>query len=305
MIHIKLFEEYDFEDEKSGDILRYHSFDIYDSLLYMETKIHMEHLVNGEWIEESVDTETFAKIRSDKNWKYSKYPFVEFEDWGPRGDDTFLYDFKNTVKNKEFGPSWSKFIECLVNGNIFSIITSRGHHPKNIRKAIEWLIYEYGLDNFKNLPIKNVDKSESFEDQMIKNLLNYHELFGTSPDYVIDEYLELCPIYTISSPYFKKNFGMGLFGFTKLTEEEIKSANYVMSSEIADVSKKIALRDFNAVVKEYADKLGVRAKYGFSDDDPKFVKAAADEFLNLKDKNTNIDYSVFDTGGDKKIKKFM
>ena len=140
---------------------------------------------------------------------------------------------------------------------------------------------------------------------MINNLLNYHELFGTEPEYVIDEYLDLCPIYTISSPYFKKNFGMGLLGTTKLTEDEIKAGKYSVVGEIADVSKKIALRDFNEIVEGYASKLGLRAKYGFSDDDPKFVKAAAEEFMELKDKHKNIDYSVFDTGGDKKIKKFM
>jgi len=281
---IKLFEDFERNIEKK---LIYMAFDIDDNLLYMPTRIHMDHLVNGTWITEPVDTETFAKIRQDKvNWRYKSEhegdaSFVEFRDWGPDGKDTFLNGFKYAVLHKRFGPSWTKFIECLVNGNIFSIITSRGHSPENVRRAFEWLIYEYGLDNFKNLHIKNVDKYESFEDQMIQNLLRYHEIFGSEPDYVIDEYLDVCPIYTISSPYFKEKFGkMG-----------------------PDDAKKVSLQDFNEIVKTYAKKLGVKAKYGFSDDDPKFVKAAVDQFRELKDKDHKyVKYSVFDTG-DKKMKK--
>lgn len=280
-------EDYSFDDE---EILRYHSFDVDDNLLYMPTKIHMEHLVDGEWIEQKVDTEEFARIRGDKvNWRFKaghggQESFVEFRDWGETGDDTFIIGFKKAVKTKKFGPSWSKFIECLVNGNIFSIITSRGHSPKNVKRAIEWLIYEYGLNKFRGLDIKNVDQSRSFEDQMVENLLKFHELFGTSTEYVIDEYLNVCPIYTISSLEFKKQFG-------DLPSEE---------------AKKVALADFNNIVKGYARKLGVKAKYGFSDDDPKFVKSAVDQFRELKGdkRNKNIKYSVFDTGekGMKKLK---
>lgn len=279
-----LFEEFGNEELKT---LKYFSFDVDDNLLYMPTKIHMEHLVDGEWIEESVDTDKFVNVRNDKNnWRYltsqnGDGSFVEFRDWGKSGNNTFLNDFKFAVINKRFAPSWTKFIECLINGNIFSIITSRGHTCNNVRKAIYWLIYEYGLDRFKNLPIKNVDKTESFEDQMIENLLKYHELFDSEPDDIISEYIQLCPIYTISSEEFKEKFG----------------------NHPPEEAKKIALRDFNNLVLEYAKDMGIRAKYGFSDDDPKFIKAAIDEFIELKRKNKNLDYSVFDTGGNRKIKK--
>jgi len=287
MKHLKLFEYFEKrnEEEESKRDLLYFSFDIDDNLLHMPTRIHMEHLVDGEWVVEPVDTDKFAIVRKDKeNWRYGPgdESFVEFRDWGPRGKDTFMHDFKKAVYDGKFGPSWKKFIECLVNGNIFSIITSRGHSPINVRRAIEWLIYEYGLNKFKKLNIKNVDNQEDFEEQMTNNLLEYHELFGTDPDYVIDQYLDLCPIYTISSPEFKERF-------PGLSAEE---------------SKKVALRDFNKIVHEYANILGVTAKLGFSDDDPAFVKAAADEFSKLRDDFKNVDYSVFDTGG-RQMKKFM
>lgn len=284
MKHLKLFEYFKNRDDYRPKLI-YSSFDIDDNLLFMNTKIYMEHNVDGEWITEPVDTEKFAQIRSDKSWRYKPggESFVEFRDWGPKGDDTFLIDFKDAVQTKKFGPSWNNFIECLVNGNLFSIVTSRGHSPKNVRRAIYWLIYEYGLDNFMKFPIQNVDKSNSVEDQMLTNLLKFHQLFGSEPDQVIDQYIELCPIYTIQSPYFKKKF-------PGLNPED---------------AKKAALRDFNMVVKQYAKKLGVEAELGFSDDDPKFVKAAADEFTELGKDNTNIKYSVFDTGGDKKMKKYL
>lgn len=285
---IKKFSDYLNEDFADGlNELVYMSFDVDDNLLYMPTKIHMLHLEDGEWVERKVTTEEFAKIRSDKaNWKYKPEhdgdaSFEEFRDWGSGGRDTFLSQFKEAVLSKEFGPSWPKFIECLVNGYIFSIITSRGHSPHNVRRAIEWLIFEYGLDSFKNLPIENVDKNESFDDQMIENLLKYHELFGTSPEYVVDEYLDVCPIYTISSEEFMNKFG----------------------NPSMDDKKKIALADFNRIVKDYAKKMGVKAKYGFSDDDPKFVKAAIDQFRELKDRDhRHVKYTVFDTG-DKQMKK--
>jgi len=284
MRNLLLFENFGNEELKP---LTYYSFDVDDNLLYMTTKIHMEHLVDGKWVDEMVDTEKFAKIRSDSaNWRYltthgGQGSFMEFRDWGKNGNLTFLKDFQFAVLNKRFAPSWNKFIECLVNGHIFSIITSRGHAPESIRLAIYWLLYEYGIDNFRNLPLKGVDKHESLEDQMIQNLLSYHELFGSEPDDVIAQYINLCPIYTITSPYFINNFG----------------------EYPAEKAKKIALRDFNNVVKGYAKDMGVEAEYGFSDDDPKFVKAAVEEFMELSKKNKNLKYSVFDTGGDRKIKR--
>ena len=266
-------------------IFKYYSFDIDDNLLYTNTKIIMEHLVNNEWIDEEVNTDMFSKIRGTEGWRYKAgdESFSNFRDYGHLKDDSFITTFKDAVINKKFAPSWTKFIECLINGNIFSIITSRGHSPKNIRKALYWLIYEYGLEKFKDLKLENVDNNIDFKTQMINNLLKYHKIFGTKSYQVIDYYIELCPIYTVSSDYFIKKYGI-------MTVEE---------------SKKIALQNFNELVNKYANELGINVEYGFSDDDPKFVKAAMDQFLELRLSTTNVTYSVFDTGGDRKVKKVM
>lgn len=279
---VKGFNQF-LNEKANSKKLKYYSFDVDDNLLFMDTTIIMEHLVDDEWVDEEVSTEVFAKVRNDKvNWRFKpgQESFINFRDYGPKKDDTFISDFKKAVINKRFAPSWTTFIECLINGNIFSIITSRGHSPKNIRRAIYWLIYEYGLDRFKNLPLGRVNKGMPFEDQMIINLLKFNELFGYEPGQIVDSYIETCPIYTITSAYFIEKFG-------EMPAEE---------------AKKVALIDFNDIVHNYANMLGTTAEYGFSDDDPKFVKAAIDQFVDLKQSTKNIKYSVFDTGN-KQIKK--
>lgn len=263
---------------------KYYSFDIDDNLLYTDTKIIMEHLVNNEWLDEEVGTQKFAEVRNAEGWRYKpgQLSFENFRDWGHLKDEAFIITFKDAIINKKFGPSWTIFLECLINGNIFSIVTSRGHSSKNIRKALYWLIYEYGLNNFKDLPIKNVNLDEDFKSQMIDNLLKFHKLFETESHQVIDYYIDMCPIYTISSDEFSEKFG-------------------IMP---ADDAKKIALQDFNELVNSYATKLNITVEYGFSDDDPKFVKAAMDQFLELKLSTKNVTYSVYDTSN-KTIKKVM
>ena len=255
----------------------------------------MEHLVDDKWIDEDVPTDLFAKIRNDSNWRYKtgtiittyegkdytlhgQESFINFHDAGYLKNDTFLTAFKFAVLNKKFAPSWITFIKCLINGNIFSIITSRGHSPQNIRKAIYWLIYEYGLDNFNYLTL-NINK-DSADDQMIKNLIKFNDIFGTKPDQIVDSYIELCPIYTVKSAFFLEKFG----------------------NMIVEEAKKVALNDFNIVVHKYATKINTTAEYGFSDDDPAFVKAAMDQFLELQQTTKNISYSIFDTGK-KEMKK--
>jgi hypothetical protein len=279
---IKSFDNF-IREMFDGKYLKYYAFDIDDSLLFMDTLIHMDKKEGDEWVPEDVSTEKFAIVRNDKiNWRIRNNnpdeAFSEFRDLGSRGDDTFFEDFKSAVVKKKFAPSWTKFIECLVNGYVFAIITSRGHKPDNVRRAIEWLIYDYGLDNFRNLKLENIDRDDSLEDQMTNNLLSYHDLFGTDPGNAIEEYLNYCEIYTVSSPEFVQKFG----------ELPVEKA------------KREALKDFTEIVYQYARKIGCKAKLGFSDDDPKFVTTAIDTFLDLnKWYNKKIEFSVFDTGGNK------
>ena len=203
----KLFEKNDGKALK----LKYYAVDWDDNILHMPTVIHMDHLIDGKWVPEDVSTEKFAQVRTDKtNWRLidnkPDEAFSEFRDVGKRGSNTFLHDVEIAVEDNKYGPSWDKFIECLVNGHIFSIITSRGHEPESIRKAIEWIIndilsddqkYEMYQNCLKFVYLYNVNKKY---DGIPKN-----EVFTENP--LIKDYLDVCGYYGIQSKWFISKFG--------------------------------------------------------------------------------------------------
>jgi hypothetical protein len=92
---IKKFGQFITEDNSEN--LLYYAFDWDDNILNMTTVIHMEHLVNGEWVPEDVSTSKFAEVRTDvDNWKIlsgdPELAFSEFRDNGPRGEVAFKED---------------------------------------------------------------------------------------------------------------------------------------------------------------------------------------------------------------------
>ena len=106
---IKKFNQYIKEDNTGDRHLLYYAFDWDDNILNMTTVIHMEHLIDGEWLPEDVSTSKFAEVRSDKdNWRIlgndPEQAFSEFRDNGPRGQVAFLEDVKDSISNKKFGP---------------------------------------------------------------------------------------------------------------------------------------------------------------------------------------------------------
>jgi hypothetical protein len=57
-------------------------------IIYMPTKINMLNIKTGKV--EVYHLEMFAEIRNDKdNWELADNAFIEFRDFGPRGDDAF------------------------------------------------------------------------------------------------------------------------------------------------------------------------------------------------------------------------
>ena len=132
---IKKFYQYIKEDTSGDKQLLYYAFDWDDNILSMPTVIHMDHLIDGDWVPEDVSTADFAKVRGDsENWRVINgdpaAAFSEFRDNGPRGMNAFLEDVKKAISMKRFGPAWSDFIECLSNGSVFAIITARGHESE-------------------------------------------------------------------------------------------------------------------------------------------------------------------------------
>jgi len=276
---IKKYNTY-IKEDFSENVLRYSIFDWDENILFMSSVIHLDRFVHGEWVSIDIPTSQFNYyISSEKtrmrNGNYHE-TFIEQSDTGPRGDKAFLLDTIKAIKNKDFGPSWEDFIYSLIDGRIFLIITARGHEPNSIRKAIEWIIYNY--------------LSDDQLDEMKENLMRFHKLFGDSPSDIIEHYLDKCDYVGIMSDYFRYTFDV----------PDMKM------SQLVGHGKSLAIKRFIDRIREYSKKVGLPAKVGFSDDRSKTVRDVG-EFLSGEKSwdvmnNMPIDYYIFDTSGKDKKK---
>lgn len=240
--------------------LLYYAFDWDDNILNMTTVIHMEHLVDGEWIPEDVSTSRFAEVRGDKdNWRIlggdPELAFSEFRDNGPRGEVAFLEDVKESISNGKFGPAWDDFKECLSKGSLFAIITARGHESGAMRRGVEWII-----DNV-------LSEEEIYS--MYNNLLKFAYLFRDENEYprilkgqpskdrLVSLYLDNCDFVGVSAPSR---------GGSPANPEK---------------AKEDALLEFKNKINTFSEKIGFDAKVGFSDDDLGNVKHIEDLIDNL------------------------
>jgi hypothetical protein len=262
---IKIFEDYELEH------LRYSIFDWDDNVLYMPTIVHLDKLVDDEWVPIDISTSDFHHyITSEKTRMRNKsfqQTFEEQTDKGPRGSNAFVLDTIKSVKTKKFGPSWEDFIHSLVDGRIFLIITARGHEPPTIRRAVEWIIENYLTDYQKDL--------------MEKNLSKYHELFGDSPENVIEHYLDRCDYVAVMSDYFKDTFDV----------PDMKI------SQLVGYGKSLVIKRFLNKVRKSSKLLGIPAKVGFSDDRKRTVDDVIEFLSGEKSIDEPIEYYVFDTSG--------
>jgi len=253
---IKKFVQF-ISENKDSDYLLYYAFDWDDNILMMPTKILMQKRVGDEWIEQPVSTAEFAEVRTDtENWRIDyDIAFIEFRDQGSRGDNAFLEDVKTAISQQKLGPAWDDFVECLVNGSIFAIITARGHESPSMKKGIEWII-----DNV-------LSESQLFE--MYNNLRKFEYFYGMdaesdriltgipSQNQLVQKYLDSCEFVGVSAPSR---------GGSPANPEK---------------AKEDALLLFKQKVNDYAQRLGKVAKIGFSDDDLKNVKHIEDLVDNL------------------------
>ena len=243
---IKKFNQYIKEDTSGDKQLLYYAFDWDDNILSMPTVIHMDHLIDGDWVPEDVSTADFAKVRGDsENWRVINgdpaAAFSEFRDGGPRGDTAFLEDTKNAVSAQRFSPAWEDFVECLINGSLFAIITARGHEAPSMKKGVEWII-----DNV-------LSEDQLYE--MYNNLLKFAYLFRHNKEYdrilegqpsvnpLVQLYLENCEFVGVSAP------------------------SRGGSPSDPEQAKEDALLLFMDRVDKFAASIGYKAKVGFSDDD--------------------------------------
>lgn len=272
MKKIKKWKDFLFEYVDTKE-LKYYIFDIDDNLLFMETPLHFQHFENGKWINKDIFPYEFAEIRKkypsnymdNQEWKgNSNLTFIEFRDVGPRGENAFIEDVKKTIKDKNFGPSWEVFLKALKEGRLFAIVTTRGHEPSTIRKAVEYII-------------ENVLTPDEKE-EMAKNLKSFNELFNIKTDNIIEKYLNSC--------YF-----MGLF--SNAFQEEF---NYVPLGPKLNQGKQDAINKFVNYVREFAKRTNSTLNVGFSDDDVNFSTAAKELFMKMeKSLDFPENFYVFDT----------
>jgi hypothetical protein len=256
MRHILKLENY----KNSNNVIFYYCLDFDDNILYMPTKIHMEQLVDGEWVHTPVSTARFAEVRNDsQNWRIldgnPEKAFAEFRDNGPRGITAFLQDVKKAVSNGKFGPAWYDFVECLTNGSLFAIITARGHEPEGMILGIEYIIDEV--------------LTEEQQFTMYNNLLKFAYLYGKEREY--------------------DRIPKGLLSQSKLVQDYIENCDFVGVSAPSrggspsnpEKAKEDALMAFKEKIDRFARGNGLKATIGFSDDDIKNVKHIEDLIDNI------------------------
>ena len=247
---------------------RAYSFDWDDNILFMPTKIHLDKKVGEGWVPVSISTEEFREIRNDigKTYRYSNNDLIQsFKDF--RDYDAFIRDTKEALRKKSFGPSFDKFIEALVYGNDFSIITARGNPPKALKDGIKIII--------------DTVLSEEQKEEMLSNL------YGTT----IEQYLSLQDYYPVTSDEFIKQF-----------DADASVTNPEVGKMIA--LKTFVDRVVNAVkeMNENPNYNGV--SIGFSDDDLGNIESA-EKYIEeeLKKLYPNVNFLVYDTSDPKNPKK--
>lgn len=220
--------------------LKYYCFDLDDNLLYLPTIIHLDKKVNGRWVKYSVSTKIYSKLKIDGiKYRYRKdnpdIAFSEFSDCGERKRNALIYDAVQSLEKRNFANSWDKFIECLINGNIFSIITARSHSPNVIRKFVEFVVYNYLTDEQRK--------------EMILNLEYFNTIFNTKTSDPIKSYLDKCYYMGVTSKWFIKRF--------KLDKNNHSNVEY---------GKEVAMKYFTKKIDKFSRNVSGSISLGFSDD---------------------------------------
>lgn len=256
--------------------LKFYLFDWDDNILMMDTNIIMEKKEDfGVWKEVRVSTSDYSEFRNDSNYRiplkngkpnYNKC-FKYFGDIGQ--GNIFLKHTKDAIKKNAYAPSYSAFKRCLIDGNLFSIVTARGHKPDTIRESIRYIIDHVFSDEERN--------------EMLDNIKNYQQIFhGRIGENPLEIYLENCKYIGVSSPYFLNII-----------------KDYDVDPKDTEMAKTIAVERFVDSVIETVGKIRDKVdnvSIGFSDDDIKNIQAVEDLFKNrLKSKFENVKFVIYDT----------
>lgn len=116
---------------------RHYLFDWDNNILHMDTEICVDKLVNEQWLPIYVKSDEYSKIRPllGSEYRIREDSFDKFSD-----DNTFIFDVSDAIDEKNFGPSFNKFKECLMYANDFAIITARPHSIQTLTDGVGLII---------------------------------------------------------------------------------------------------------------------------------------------------------------------
>ena len=242
--------------------MKYYAFDWDDNLMYMPTKIY---LLDDDGDEVGMGTEDFAEYRTQigkEPFEYNGFTIVDFapepfRDFKVDGDGKFLKDVMSAELAND--AAWPDFVEAINNGSLFSIITARGHRPSTLMMGVKKLIDSNrgGIDSdmlYDSLKEMRINAGENPEDKETE----------------IMKYLKMNRYYPVS-------YGEG-------------------SATNPEVAKITAMNRFKQYVQGQAEKLNLRLSkkieneirnkfvpmIGFSDDDPRNIKAMSKGVKDVK-----------------------
>ena len=268
--------------------LKYYIFDWDDNILHMSTKIIMEKLNrdNDNWEIVDVPTSEFTEARldtdnyriplnSDNSPNFDK-AFENFRDVGENGDDAFINDMIDAIDDEKFGVSYNAFKKCLINGNLFAIVTARGHEPDAIKRGIMYFI--------------ETQLNEEEKMKMRLHLEFYCYIFGVEieHDKVLENYLSICEYIGVSSDYF----------INSVSDDDLPE-NETFTPSNTELSKKIAVERFCKKCVQYSELMGEKIsgiEIGFSDDDRGNVVSIENLFVDrMKAQYPEVSFNIYDT----------
>jgi hypothetical protein len=262
---------------------KYYIFDWDNNILHMPTRIHLEKkTLAGHWEPIAVSTSFYALVRND--YEHYRPPggdwenaFREFRDFSNEAESSFLRDTREALEpviagKQKPGPSFRQFRKALVEGRLFAIVTARGHQSETIREGVKYFISHV--------------LSPEQQRTMMANLRGYRAAYEPGEGYLTDEevlerYLDLNHYHAVTSPDFRARMGANKPGV-----------------DMQEEAKQFAIMDFMRHVFRIVRKSGVDKpiSVGFSDDDPRNVRAVVD-FIEqeLHREFPQVKFVVYDT----------
>ena len=237
--------------------MRAYSFDWDDNILHMPTMIHMEKRRGNGWEPVKLTTGEYAELKDHEDYQYPqediRKAFVEFDD-----DEGFLRNVEESLRKKDFAPSFNDFKEAVIKAKPISIITARPQSPTTLKKGVAMIIDNNFNDDEVNQMVINIEDNYGFTGEQ---------------DEIINKYIESNYYYPVS---FRDRFA------------DIKKAK----GDALDDFVNNVTKSFEKMDKKTYNKMSV----GFSDDDVDNVEEMIKKVENeMAGKYPGVKFYIYDT----------